>query len=265
MRTMESPSSTTRTEIALRRWTNWWPAIGPAVLAALLAGRTLLGDGLAPAIGLSVSAVLLGAAAISPRRDAWTVPGLLLGPIALLTTPAATELSFNLSRPDDRGWFALTIGLAIASGLCIAAAVTALTDRRMVHLAAPVIAGLGAIGFAGLLVTLDPQPDLGRDLDATTRANLPEVQLLNFAYGLPSEALVVESDGTMRLRARFSNPSDLPHTFTIDDLDVDVYVPAGRSADVDVEIDPFDEPLRIHCTIGDHTELGMVARFIPLS
>jgi hypothetical protein len=244
---------------AATRW-HWWPALGPALLGALLAIRTLVGAGLAPAIGLSIAAMLGGVAYLAPRRDWWTAPLLLLGPIALVASPAGTELSFNLSHSSDRFWFVLTLAITVSVGLCVAAAVCAVLDHRVVRRSAGLIAVLAAVGFAVGLVTLDPQPDLGRGLDAASRATLPEVALVNFAYGLPADDLIVDVDGRERLRVLLDNPSDLPHTFTIEAVGVDVYVPAGRSAFVDV---PFEravaEPPSIHCAIGDHRQLGMVA------
>jgi hypothetical protein len=245
---------------AAPRWLHWWPALGPALLGALLAVRTLVGAGLAPAIGLSIAAMLGGVAYLAPRRERWTAPLLLLGPIALVATPAGTELSFNLSHAGDRFWFVLTIAIAVSVGLCVAAAVCAVLDHHAVRRSAGPIAILAAVGFVVGLMTLDPQPDLGRGLDAATRATLPEVTLVNFAYGLPADDLIVDVDGRERLRALLDNPSDLPHTFTIDAVGVDVYVPAGRRTFVDIAIErTAAQPLSIHCAIGDHRDLGMVA------
>lgn len=245
---------------AAPRWLHWWPALGPALLGALLATRTIVGAGLAPAIGLSIAVMLGGVAYLAPRRDWWTAPLLLLGPLALVASPAGTELSFNLSHSRDRFWFVLTLAIAVAVGLCVAAAICVVLDNRVVRRSAGLIAILAAVGFAVGLVTLDPQPDLGRGLDAATRATLPEVALVNFAYGLPAGDLIVAVDGRERLRVLLDNPSDLPHTFTIDAAGVDVYVPAGRRTFVDIAIERMDaEPLSVHCAIGDHRDLGMVA------
>jgi hypothetical protein len=239
---------------------HWWPALGPALLGALLAVRTLAGAGLAPAIGLSIAVMLGGVAYVAPRREWWTAPLLLVGPIALVASPAGTELSFNLSHAGDRFWFVITLAIAVSVGLCVAAAVCAVVDHHAVRRSAGPMAILAAVAFTVGLMALDPQPDLGRGLDAATRASLPEVTLVNFAYGLPADDLIVDVDGSERLRALFDNPSDLPHTFTIDALDVDVYVPAGRRTYVDIAIErTAAQPLSIHCAIGDHRDLGMVA------
>ncbi len=235
----------------------WWPAVGPALLAALLSARTLLGEGLAPAIGLSVAGVLVGVAIVAPRREWWTAPLLLIGPISLIASPAGTELSFNLSRPGDAGWFWLTVAIAASVGLCLAAALAVVVDHPAARRGASVVALVGAVGFALALTAVDPQPDLGRDLTSAERAAAPTVQLVNFAYGLPESALVVDVDGTARLTAHMVNDSDLPHTFTIDELGLDVYVPAGRATYVDVAVERSG-PFEVLCTIGDHRSLGMV-------
>jgi hypothetical protein len=80
--------------------------------------------------------------------------------------------------------------------------------------------------------------------------------MLNYAY----DPVVVEAGEDGTYRARLVNDSDAPHTFTIESIDLEVYVPAGRWAVV--ELAPEDlagAPLAVICTIGDHLALGMAA------
>jgi len=250
-----------------------WRAAGPALIAVLLIGRTVAVGGVDAAIGFAIAGSLLAIAAFAHRTSPWIALLLMVGPIALVTSPARTELSFNLARPDESGWFVFTVATSMGVGLCAAAAIDVLVDGRWRRpIAAAVAAGaaltaVGAGAFVVLLTTIDPQPDLGRDLTATERADLPRVGLVNFAFALPSDEfddyLVTTTDGTeptKRFRVELDNPSDVPHTFSVEQLDLDVHVPAGRTATIDVDV-PGDvgTVIEVICLVGDHADLGMIA------
>ncbi len=246
-----------------------WRSSGPALIAALVTLRTFAAGGFEPAIGLSIALLLAATAVVARRTERWVSLLLLVGPIALITSPARTELSFSLARPDDTDWFVFVLGTAIAVGLCIAAAVDVVVSVGAGHRNATLATTarvtatvLGAAGFAAALVVADPQPDLGRDLGADERNALVDIGLVNFAFAVPSGAVddyVVTTDGVARFRARLVNDSDLPHTFTIEAFGLDVYVPAGRDAVVDVDARATTSAVRVVCLVGDHADLGMVA------
>ena len=85
-------------------------------------------------------------------------------------------------------------------------------------------------------------------------AGLPVIELLDFRY----EPVVVEAVGGEVYRARLHNPTELPHTFTVDSLDLEVFVPAGRWAVLEIGADALAAaPLTVVCTIGDHLAQGM--------
>ncbi|MGB7877532.1 MAG: hypothetical protein WBL31_02135, partial [Ilumatobacteraceae bacterium] len=70
----------------------------------------------------------------------------------------------------------------------------------------------------------------------------------------------VEAPAGEPYRARLDNASDLPHTFTIEALDIEVFVPAGRWAIIELDPDALaDAPLAVICTIGDHLAQGMAS------
>lgn len=243
---------------------SWWPAIGPAAIGLLLLVRAIAADGLEPAIAGPIALVLFGIAAfVARRRPPWSAALLMVGPVALVTTPARTEFAFNLARPDDTGWYVFTLAVAAATGLSVAAAATVVAgDRLPRRITVPAVTLLGAVGFAVLVQAVDPQPDLGDDLTDAQLAALPEVALVNYGYGLDADAVRTVDDGSPRLRARLVNDSDLPHTFTVDGL-VDVYVPAGREAVLDAELPTEDTAVRVYCAVGDHEALGMVVELQP--
>jgi hypothetical protein len=87
--------------------------------------------------------------------------------------------------------------------------------------------------------------------------DLPRIEMTDFAYG----ELRFATDADGRRWARLSNETELPHTFTAPSADVDVYVPSGRTAVV--MLPAADGPLGVHCAIGDHEALGMVATVTP--
>jgi len=90
-------------------------------------------------------------------------------------------------------------------------------------------AGL-ALG-AGLLLlfpVLSPQTGFGADLTSAELDELPVIELLNFRYEPP----IVSIQASGVYRAKVDNPSDLPHTVTIDAIDLEVFAPlvVGRSS-----------------------------------
>jgi hypothetical protein len=247
------------------RESTWWIALGPLLLAALLVVRAVAVGGDDATMLLAIAAVT-SALAIVGTHVPWLAPLVLVaGPIALLASPARTELSFSLSRPGDTAWFVFALLVAGAVGTSLVAAVAVLARRRVgpFRLGPRVAAGLavgavGTVGFALLVVEVDPQPDLGRGLTDAERAALPVVDLVNFAYAIDPTGSLLTPTG--RLAFVLDNPSDLPHTFTVDAIDLDVYVPAGRSAVVDVELPSDIDRLDVHCAVSEHRALGMVAR-----
>jgi len=240
-----------------RSLVRFWPGIGPAALAVLLATRTVLAPGLDLAIGLSVAAIFAGVAVAGARRRAWAVPLLVLAPIVFLVTPARTELAFDIARPGDTVWFAFAAAIALASGCCLAGAVAVATHQPAARWAVMPVGVLGAVGFVAVLGLVDPNPDLGRGLDTATRDSLAQIDLIDFGYRPPAGSIV--NDG--RLQVRLVNDTGLPHTFSVDALDLSVYVPAGRTAFVDVAIPERTTDLAIYCAVGEHRQLGMELLF----
>ncbi|HSL56204.1 MAG TPA: hypothetical protein VK866_00010 [Acidimicrobiales bacterium] len=232
--------------------------MGAGLLAVLLVGRGLTAAGGVDPI-ITVVGVIAAAAAVAAARGIRPVGWVLVGlTVALVVSPSGTELSFDLARPDERGWFAFAAAAMLAAGLGLVGGVALLVPRRLPGVAVALSAVVAPMAVAAVLVTIDPQPDLGAGLSPEERAALPVIDLVNYGYDqrdLPSDAT-----GVQQLLLR--NDSDLPHTFTVDATpdggpEIDVYVPAGRDAVVEVDL---TRPVDVYCAIGDHTPLGMVAR-----
>ena len=110
------------------------------------------------------------------------------------------------------------------------------------------------IALVAMFPALSPQPAFGQGLDDESVAALPVIEMVNFAY----DPVVVEAGTDAMYRARLVNPSDAPHTFTIEAIGLEVYVPTGRWAVLELaEDDLAGAPLAVICTIGDHLALGM--------
>jgi hypothetical protein len=211
---------------------------------------------------LSIFVVLLAGAIglVAGSRPAAGV--VLVLALALFQPITAREFAFSLTAIDSSAWRAWAIASVVAIGWSIVAAVVVLvraerTDAQRGSQLGAQVAGGVALGVALLAVfpALAPQPAFGHGLDDDAIAQLPVVELLDFRF----EPITVVASSGETYRARLENPTDVPHTFTIESIDLEVYVPAGRWAVL--EIDAADlapgAPLAVVCTIGDHLSLGM--------
>lgn len=250
----------------------------PATFAALFALRALRPVVDTTLVGILVAIVVCVVGLFLGRR--WAAVTFLVFPVALIVSPAARDLSFSLVSPDSTAWRLHAIASLVTAGLSVASCATMLLVTTLVRPAgsggrgSPVggrvvaVGTLGGsmlgVGMIGLVQLVSPVQVYGAGLDAAERDALPKVALVNFAYA-PLD-LEVDRDGVTRFL--LVNPSDLPHTLTIDTggpVDVDVYVPARR--EVVVEIEGSSVPgseVAFFCGIGDHAEQGMVGRVVVL-
>lgn len=242
---------------APRTSSTWLLAIGPVTLTACFLIR---------AVRPVIDATLLGIGVVFVAATIGTVIGSRIAASVLVVLGAAMfqpmvarDLSFSLDAVDSDLWRLWAIVTIIALGWSLLTGAVVVIGRPRTTTTS-VVAAAGGVGLGvallGLFPLLSDQPADASDLSADEIAELPEVALVNYAYGLPD----TEIPSTETYRAKLVNPSDLPHTFTIDALDVDVYVPAGRWAIV--EFDPRPRavgPVTVVCTIGDHETLGMTA------
>jgi hypothetical protein len=253
------PGSSDRDASRLGSWRRWLLGAGPIVLAALFLVRatTPVIDPLL--LGIFVVLVAATIALVGGSRVGAGVV-LVLG-LALFQPTTAREFSFSLTAIDSDLWRVWAAASVVALGWTLVAAVAVLAAGDRVddvgrgRLATGVA---GALGLGAVLVAvfpmLSPQPAFGRDLDDAAIEAMPVIELVNFAY----EPIVVDALPGETFRARLENPSDLPHTFTVEALDLEVYLPAGRWAIVEIGADAVGSgPLAVVCTIGDHLSLGM--------
>lgn len=234
--------------------------VGPVAFLVLFAARAVNpADPILLVIAAAMAVTTVGVVA-GVRLAAWAYP---VFPIAVFTTPALRELSFNLSAVDSDDWRLHAIASLVSLGWAtVTALAVAFLDRG------PSGGGggggrawLGATGgglaLGLVLLLLAPivqrEPGHGRDLSDEELAALPVIDLLNYRY--EPGAITVAATGIQRFR--LDNPSDLPHTVTIDTIDVEVWVPAGRWAVLEFDAGELSDTVAFYCSVGDHRDLGM--------
>jgi hypothetical protein len=240
-------------------WQRWLLGLGPIGLASLFLVRATV-----PTVDpllLSIFAVLVaGTVALIAGSRIGAAVVLALG-VALFQPMTAREFSFSLSATDSDAWRLWAVASLMSLGWTIVAAIVVLAVGERTDAAPPwrvgsLLGGGLALGIAlvAMFPALSPQPAFGHGLDDESVAALPVIEMVNFAY----DPVVVEAGTDAMYRARLVNPSDAPHTFTIEAIGLEVYVPAGRWAVLELaEDDLAGAPLAVICTIGDHLALGM--------
>ena len=231
-------------------------AVGPAVFAVLFLVRSVRPTVDTTLLPIGLALAVLTVALLTGRR--WAALAYLSCPVAVFATPAGREFSFHLSAIDSTGWRWFAVASLLGLGTAIGLVALVLLDRPPSWRTggAAVVGGLalGLLMIVGIQA-IEPHPAFGGDLSDEEIAALPVIELVNYGY-LADGAITIPADGVFL--ARLENPSDLPHTFTIEAVDVEVWVPAGRWAVV--EIDGTELPIgavAVICTVGDHLDRGM--------
>ena len=234
----------------------WLLAAGPVSLAVLFFIRAI--SPAPDATLLAIFVVLAIAVVASLVGSRWGDGVVLILSLLLFQPVTAREFSFNLSSADSQWWRAWAVGSVIALGCSLIGSLMLVVGEP-----GPGRAALGVVGGIGLglaliplFAELAPQPGFGRDLDRSEIEALPVIEMLNFRF----EPAIVSVDSNGVYRAKVVNPSDLPHTITLDALDLEVFVPAGRWSIIEIEgADLVAGQLEIYCSIGDHRAEGMLA------
>lgn len=242
---------------ALLSPSTWLLAFGPITFGVTFFIRSIRPVADPTLLGICVLLIAATVGTILLNRIAAGV--LLVVTAATFQPVVARDISFSLSSIDSGSWRAWAIVSVLSIGWTLLAALIVLVGRPVTTRVGSATAVAGAslgVALLGVFPLLSDQPAYGEGLTATEIAELPEILLVNYAYGLPH----TDIPSTETYRAKLVNPSDLPHTFTIDAIDVDVFVPAGRWAIVEIPAHRLTtEPVPIVCTIGDHEDLGMRA------
>lgn len=231
-------------------------SIGPIALTVLFLIRSLFPSPDARLLAIFVILlVAVGALVGGSRIGAGVV---LLLALALFQPITARDFSFNLSSVDEPLWRVWASASLLALGCTIVASVLVFVGEIDVKRAiGGVVAGLAlGVGLFPVFAALSPEPGFGGDLSAAELDSLPVIAMLNFRYEPPIVSLWADDT----YRARVVNDSDLPHTITIDAIDLEVFVPAGRWAVIEIDGAELAAGQReLFCSIGDHRAQGMVA------
>lgn len=216
-----------------------------ALTATTLVSQLLLAGEPNPGYAAFAVFPLAAAAALWTRRR-WA-PLLVLGAAVLMVAPRTVELSFDLVRPAELVPFATAAVHLAAVGVATGTALLMLFGaRRGGAVALGAGAAIGAVVASGLLVLLpqgdDPAP-----------AEQAAVDMVGFEY-VPAQ---LRAD-TWPVALRFTNDSGDSHSFTIDELGVDVQVPSGRERVVVVDAPPGE--YAVYCAVDDHRDQGMVGK-----
>jgi hypothetical protein len=244
----------TRTRFALWRSPL---AIAPLLFLGVFVIRSVFPVFDSIVFSITVALLVVTAAMFAGQR--WAGGAFLVFPAALFTSPAGREFAFNLSAIDNRTWRWHAIVGLVAMGISCVAAVYVMLGRNPGgrQLAVSLAGGsvLGALMIASLSA-IHGHPGFGQTLSAQAIASLPAIDLLNYAYDIPD----LRVTGTEGLTLRVDNPTNLPHSLTIDSLDINVFVPAGRSSVLEISAEQLQQSqgqLPIYCIVGDHKALGM--------
>ncbi len=215
----------------------------------------------APNPGLAAVALLpfLAALGLGTGRRWGAVAAVLAVPVVLGLR--LEGISFDLLRPADLLPFAVAVLQVLAAGLGLSGAVVSLAARRRAGVPRATSATLVGGGVLAALVTVGAvvalaQPDDARMLTPEQQAAAPVVDMLNYEF----EASQLQVDGEEVAAFRFVNDTDDDHTFTVDELGVDVLVPSGREGVVVVQA-PAGSYV-FHCSVGSHQEDGMEGRLV---
>ena len=231
-------------------------ALAPVVFAVLFLVRSVTPVLDTTLLSIGALLVVVTGGLLVGRR--WAALAYLIFPVAVFASPAGREFSFHLSAIDSAGWRWFAVLSLLSLGTSVGVVALVLLDRRPT-LKMGTASVAGGLLLGGLMIVaiqaLHSHPAFGDDLSDDEIAALPVIELVNYGY-LADGPITIPTGGTFR--AVLENPSDLPHTFTVEELDVEVYVPARRWAIVELDGSSIGgDEVEIICTIGDHLEQGM--------
>jgi hypothetical protein len=258
-----SPSMSPATSRSTNRFVLWRSplALGPILVLGAFVFRSL--TPLFDTTVALISGVLIVVVAFMLVGQRWSGFAFLVLPVALFTSPAGREFSFNLSAVDNPIWRWHSIVGLLSVGVGSVAAVFVARGRppRNGHHRLRLVANMaGGVGLGGLMIVamsaLFPHPGFGQAMSNQKIDSLPVIEMLNYAYDVPK----LQASAGNPFSAVVKNSTNLPHTITIESLDIDLYVPAGRFSVIEIgpdEVNPRGSRIPMYCTVGEHRTLGM--------
>jgi uncharacterized cupredoxin-like copper-binding protein len=232
----------------------------PLLVAGLVAISLAIGDdppgqALGPMIAVSIFSLILGLLLRWSRR--FLVPVAVFSALFTLVVVAGGS-DYGLTHPESFFEFSAAVGSIAAMAVACVSAVIAIVKRRRKTLdseptprqrkvlrAIGAVVGVAIVASGGLAIAKGP---------LEVREGKPaKVITVNDRF-LPWEFKVVEGE---TVRFEVTNEDNYAHTFSIDELDADVYLGplAQRRITMDVEDTVGASELRLYCAINGHEDM----------
>jgi plastocyanin len=248
MQTAEAPSS--QADTRARPGLGWaelmfWGALG--VAAALLVGMVALGEIIPPVIVFGVA--FIGAALFARRRTRGGAITLVVFSILTL----ALNMPFiipSLMVPASTTDFVMTTTVIVALAVTLIASVAVLRRRAGGPTSAAKIVGLGALALIALSIATAAAARVTYDSPVAQQG---DVRLVTEDIEFSTENLSVEGG---EVTVFVENKDATFHTFTIEELGVDLQIPGNSSGRV-----TFDAPEGSYTFICEPHEDLMEGRF----
>jgi plastocyanin len=225
---------------------HWRPILVWAAVAQILLNVALMavnGEIVPPLIAMSV--LLAVGVLVLGNRPRGGAAGLGIVSLLHLAT-SGPFLAEGLVHPESFWDFWLGWAIVLAAVLCVLAAVPVWrqkddgsTRARSVSLA---VGGLiVALGIAGGVATAAYESDTAQGGDIAVAARNVEFEPANLSAEAGEVAVFVDNKDSFR------------HTFSIDDLDVDLEVPGGKAARVEFTAEPGS--YEFYCAVPGHEDM----------
>lgn len=209
-------------------------------------------------------------------------PAPLLGPVmaGVVVSFLRTDIPYDLARPEDTGHLAYTlltlavVGVGTAAGLAATAANyrpegpvrAALGGRAAGATAGATAAATAAAGLllgavlASVLSVANPDARATSGLSDAELAALPTFAMHEFRF----EPAAIEARVGQTVAVRYMNAGSSPHAFDLDELDVHVPVPSGRTNEV--LFTPTEPGTYVfYCGVPGHRDAGMTGMLVVRS
>jgi plastocyanin len=213
-------------------WFSWakllrWSAIGGFVAIAAI---TLFGGVVIPPLVVFALLWLIGAFLVVRRPKAAAI--LLLITFVLFLALSAPFILPTLTVPASAGDFILNIASVVPAILGIVAAIAVLRRRGVAPSRTPrtlALAGLAVIVLAAVVGVVAMATYEG--------ATAEEGDITLVTEGIEFDQESLQADGGT-VAVHVDNKDQTLHTFTIDELDVNLTIPAGSTARVEFDAEP---------------------------
>jgi plastocyanin len=220
---------------------------GAKTALVMIAVGVALGDAEAIAIGVGL---VVGVVLLRFRSG-------LLGRLALLVLGLdvlawmATAAVVNVTSGEGTGAVVVPLALSVGSAVTVLAAVCDLLRRRGRNVGGPQVVAVTAVGAVAVFVIALVVAELGGFGDPV-RAQEGDLLLKMKAAKFARERITVSGG---RVAVLVDNEDLFWHTFTIDELDVDVRVPVSAKRRAVFTAPPGT--YRFYCAIPGHEAIGM--------